>query len=148
MTSPTLTIIGLGLGTCIPTESVPGIGATILKNLDFRDNLISLYNHSIVDILIHSSGFILIWTIEGHMSNHSMVMGTLNSISFSCKAFAFSIRKVSSIVVVSQAFDSISSTPKVGLSPEKWSVGLGFFFSIFSSTFFLISSLIKERDIS
>jgi len=138
----------LGLGTCIHTESVHGIGATILKNLDFKDSLISLYNHSIVEILIHSSGLILICTIDGHISNHSIVIGTLNSINFSCNAFAFSIKKASSIVVVSPEFDSIRSTAKVGLSPEKCIFGLGFFFSIFSSTFFFISSLIKERDIS
>jgi hypothetical protein len=136
------------LGTCIHIESVHGIGATILKNLDFKDNFISLYNHSIVEILIHSSGLILICTIDGHISNHSIVIATLNSISFSCNAFAFSIRNVSSIVVVSQAFDSKSSTPNVGLSPEKCIAGLGFFLSIFSSTFFFISSFINERDIS
>ncbi|MEI8253853.1 MAG: hypothetical protein WCG25_09210 [bacterium] len=148
MTSHNLTIIGLGLGTCIHMESVHGIGATIVKNLTFKDNLISLYNHSILEIFIHSSSFILICTIDGHISNHSIVIGTLNSISFSCSAFAFSIRNVSSIVVASQAFDSMRSTQNVGLSPEKCIIGLGFFFSIFSSTFFFISSFINERDIS
>ncbi|MEI8252878.1 MAG: hypothetical protein WCG25_03930 [bacterium] len=110
--------------------------------------MMSLYNDSIVDIFIHSSNFILICTIEGHISNHSIIIGTLNSINFSCNALAFSIRNVSSIVVVSQAFDSIKSIPNVGLSPEKCIAGLGFFLSIFSSTFFFISSLINERDIS
>ena len=99
-TSPRRTISGLGFGNWIPTQSVPGIGATIRTDLDLSDNEISLDNHSIVESLIPSSGLILICTIEGPISNPSIIMGTLNSINLFCKALAFSIRNVSSIVTV------------------------------------------------
>ena len=98
--SPSLTITGLGFGSWIPTQSVPGIGATIRTDLDLSDNEISLDRLSIVDNLIPSSGLILIWTIEGPISNHSIMIGTLNSISLFCNAFAFSIKNASSIVTV------------------------------------------------
>lgn len=96
--SPSLTIVGFGFGICIPTASVPGIGAIILIDFTLRDEAISFLSHSIVDILMPASGLILIWTIDGHISNHSILIGTLNSISFSWRAFAFSIRNLSSIV--------------------------------------------------
>gem|GEM_PF-2054314 len=110
-TSQSLTIIGFGLGNWIPTQSVPGIGATILSDLDFNDNAISLVNHSIVEILIHESGLILICTMDGPISNPSMVIGTLNSNNLSCRALAFSIRNVSSIVTASPGFCSRSERP-------------------------------------
>lgn len=98
--SPRRTVTGFGLGNWIPTQSVPGIGATILTDFDFNDNEISLERLSIVDNLIPSSGFILICTMEGPISNHSIMIGTLNSINLFCNAFAFSIKNVSSIVIV------------------------------------------------
>jgi len=94
------TISGLGFGNWIPTQSVPGIGATIRTDFDLSDNEISLDNPSIVESLIPSSGLILICTMEGPISNHSIMIGTLNSINLFCSAFAFSIRNVSSIVMV------------------------------------------------
>lgn len=94
------TISGLGFGSWIPTQSVPGIGATIRTDLDLSDNEISFDNHSIVASLIPSSGFILICTMEGPISNHSIMIGTLNSINLFCNAFAFSIKNVSSMVTV------------------------------------------------
>ena len=96
--SPRHTITGLGFGNWIPTQSVPGIGATILNDLDFKESAISFVRLSIVDILIPSSGLILICTMEGPISNHSIMIGTLNSINLFCNALAFSIRNVSSMV--------------------------------------------------
>ena len=51
---------GFGFGNWIQILSVPGIGATILSDFDLSERAISFANHSIVDILIHSSGLILI----------------------------------------------------------------------------------------
>ena len=99
-TSPRRTISGFGFGNWIPTQSVPGMGATILTDFDLSDNEISLDNPSIIDNLIPSSGLILICTMEGPISNHSIMIGTLNSINLFCSAFAFSIKNVSSIVTV------------------------------------------------
>ena len=96
--SPRRTMTGFGLGNWIPTQSVPGIGATILTDFDLSDKEISLERLSMVDNFIPSSGLILICTMEGPISNHSIMIGTLNSISLFCNALAFSIRKVSSIV--------------------------------------------------
>jgi len=59
-TSPSFTIVGFGFGSWIQILSVPGIGATILSDFDFNESAISLASHSIVEILIHSSGLILI----------------------------------------------------------------------------------------
>jgi hypothetical protein len=142
----------LGFGNCIPTQSVPGIGATIRTDLDLSDNEISFDNHSIVASLIPSSGFILIWTIEGPISNHSIIIGTLNSINLFCNAFAFSIRNVSSIVIDCSALVSRIAWLNVGFSPEKFIVGLVFlsltfsFSSIFLSSLSLMSDLMSERE--
>lgn len=99
-TSPRRTITGFGFGNWIPTQSVPGIGAMILTDLDLRESEISLVNHSIIASLIPSSGLILICTMEGPISNHSIMIGTLNSNNLFCNALAFSIKNVSSIVTV------------------------------------------------
>jgi hypothetical protein len=139
--------VGCGLGNCIHTESVPGIGAIILRDLDFNDNLISFVSASIFDIVIPASGFILICTIDGHKSNHSILIATLNSISLSCSDFAFSMRNFSSIVADPPALDFNKEISNVGLSHEKLIVGLGLFSSNFSSTFCFIIFLIKELDI-
>lgn len=85
-TSPSLTIVGLGFGICIPTASVHGIGAIILNDFVLSDDAISFFKPSIVDILIPASGLILIWTIDGQISNPSILIGTLNSISLACNA--------------------------------------------------------------
>jgi len=92
------TISGLGFGNWIPIQSVPGIGAIILTDLDLRESEISFVKLSMVESLIPSSGFTLICTMEGPISNHSIIIGTLNSINLFCNAFAFSIRNVSSMV--------------------------------------------------
>jgi hypothetical protein len=142
--SPSLTIVGLGFGICIHTASVPGIGAMILMDFTLRDDAISFFNHSIVDIFIPASGLILICTIDGPISNHSILIGTLNSISLSWRALAFSIRNFSSIVVDSPTPLCMMLVSNVGLSLEKLMFGLallGSFSLIFSSTFFLIISL-------
>jgi hypothetical protein len=60
ITSPSLTIFGLGLGIWIPTRSVHGIGAIILNDLAFNESFISLASVSIAVILIPSEGLILI----------------------------------------------------------------------------------------
>ena len=104
--SPRCTISGLGFGNWIPTQSVHGIGATIRTDLDLSDKEISLDNHSIIDNLIPSSGLILICTMEGPISNHSIMIGTSNSINLFCNALAFSMRNVSSIVTVCSALVS------------------------------------------
>ena len=148
-TSPSLTIVGFGFGICIHTASVPGIGAMILIDFTLSDEAISFLSHSIVDILIPASGLILICTIDGQISNHSILIGTLNSISLSCKAFAFSIRNFSSIVVVSPTPLCMILVSKVGLSLEKLIFGLALFGSfslIFSSTFCLMICFNTEGD--
>jgi hypothetical protein len=53
------TIFGSGFGIWIQTVSVPGIGATILNDFDFKDNLISFANDSIFEIATQASGLIL-----------------------------------------------------------------------------------------
>jgi len=58
--SATFTIDGFGFGIWIPTQSVHGIGAIILRDFDFKDIAISFVNDSIVVILIPDSGLILI----------------------------------------------------------------------------------------
>ena len=90
----------------------------ILSDLDLRESLISFASPSIAEILIPSSGLILICTIEGPISKPSIAIGTPNSPSLVCKAFAFSTRKFSSIVCSCPSVDSKSEVPKVGLSPE------------------------------
>ena len=104
--SPSLTIEAFGLGIWIPIISVPGIGAIILSDFDFNESLISLLSPSIAEILIPSSGLILIWTIDGQISNPSIAIGTQNSESFVCKAFAFSTKKFSSTVCWFPRLDS------------------------------------------
>ena len=86
-------MLGFGLGICIPTLSVPGIGATILSDFDFKESLISFAKFSIEEILIHSDGLILICTTEGPISNPSTDTGIPNSINLFCKDFAFSTIK-------------------------------------------------------
>jgi hypothetical protein len=58
--SQSFTIFGFGLGICIPTKSVPGIGAIILSDLDFNESFISSARFSIAAIFIPSAGLILI----------------------------------------------------------------------------------------
>gem|GEM_PF-4620385 len=78
---------------------------------------------------------ILICTIDGQISKPSMETGTLNSINLFCNALAFSIRKVSFMVVVSVFLVNIDAE-KVGLSDEKLT-GCLKTFSCFSSIFCL-----------
>jgi hypothetical protein len=150
--SHNFTIVGFGFGSWIPTQSVPGIGATILSDLHLSDNAISFVSHSIVAILIPDSGLILICTIDGPISNPSMMIGTLNSNNLFCNDLAFSIKKDSSIETHDEAlFSIVVHTLKVGFSPEKLIIGLSFlslsFSCIFSSSLFLRRLLINEREI-
>jgi len=113
----------------------------ILIDFTLRDDAISFFNHSIVEILIPASGLILICTIDGHISNPSILIGTLNSINLSCSALAFSIKNFSSIVVDSHTPLCIILVSNVGLSFEKLIFGLallGSFSCNFSSTFCLM----------
>ncbi len=114
--SQSLTMVGFGFGIWIPTASVPGIGAIILIDFTLSDDAISFFNPAIVDILIHASGLILICTIDGHISNPSILIGTLNSISLSWSAFAFSIKNLSSIVDDCPTPLCMMLVSKVGLS--------------------------------
>jgi hypothetical protein len=117
------TIFGSGFGIWIPTVSVPGIGATILNDLDFKDNLISFVNDSILEIATHASGLILICTTDGHKSNHSIVTGTLNSNNLSWSDLAFSTKNLSFIDELE--FPGFSNDVlNVGLSHENLIVGL------------------------
>jgi len=143
-----LTMVGFGFGSWIPTVSVPGIGAIILRDFDFNDNLISFANHSILDIAIPASGLILICTIDGHKSNHSILIATLNSNSLFCRDLAFSIKNLSSIVVEVHKFDFSKDMSNVGLSHENLIIGFGFLSNSFCSVCCFIMLLIKERDTS
>ena len=118
----------------------------MLNDLDFKASLISFCKFSIAEILIHSSGLILICTIDGQISNPSIVIGTQNSANLICKSFAFSTKNSSSILVSFPRFDSNAEYWKVGLSPEYWMTGFGFFSSIFCSTLALNISLNKDPD--
>ncbi len=148
-TSPSLTMLGLGFGICIQTVSVPGIGAMILSDLVLSDEDISSLSDSIDDSLIPASGLILSWTMDGPISNPSICIATPNSINLLCKAFAFSIKKVSSIVAVCQTLVCMSEISNVGLSLENETTGLIFssFSAIFSWTFCLSIVLMTLAEI-
>jgi len=147
-TSPSLTMDGFGFGNWIPTDHVPGIGAITLSDLVLSERDRSFASFSIVETLIPASGLILIWTMDGPISNHSICTGTLNSISLFCNALALSMRNLSSMACVLPWSESNKEIPNVGLSEENDMFCLGFAFVvscfwelILSSNFFLIMVL-------
>ena len=76
-----------------------------------------------MDIATHASGLILIWTTDGHKSNHSIVTGTLNSNSLSWSDLAFSTKNFSLIEVFE--FPGFNKEVlNVGLSQENLIIGL------------------------
>ena len=76
-----------------------------------------------MDIATHASGLILIWTTDGHKSNHSIVTGTLDSNSLSWSDLAFSTKNFSLIEVFE--FPGFNKEVlNVGLSQENLIIGL------------------------
>ena len=74
-----ITICGLGLGISIPTLSVPGMGARILRDLLLRASEISFLYPSILVILTPAAGLILICRTVGQMLHPSISTSRSNS---------------------------------------------------------------------
>ena len=93
-TSLRLTSCGLGFGISIPTLSVPGIGAKILRDFVLRARARSFWRFSILEILIPACGLILICMTVGHTFTHSISSSISNSRSlfliFSAREILFS----------------------------------------------------------